>query len=53
MTDTRTAVDNGSHVENKAVIMFLGSRERMIYGGIVMFNDFVIFSRRAGSLPSC
>lgn len=51
MTETRTAVDKGSHMENKVDIRFLGSRERMTYGGIVMFKDFVIFSKRAGSLP--
>lgn len=52
MTETRTAVDKGSHEENSVVIIFLGSRERMIYGGMVMFRDLVIFSRRAGSLPT-
>lgn len=30
--------------------MFFGSRERRVYGGIVIFNDFVIFSSNTGSL---
>lgn len=51
MTETRTAVDKGNQEENSVVIIFLGSRERMMYGGMVMFRDLVIFSRRTGSLP--
>ena len=52
MTDTKTAVERGNHAENKVVMMFLGSRERRIYGGILIFNDLVIFSNRTGSLAS-
>jgi hypothetical protein len=50
MTETSSAVDSGSHDENNVVIMFLGSRERRMYGGMVIAKDFVIFSSKAGSL---
>lgn len=50
MTDTRTAVDNGSHMEKSVLRIFRGSRERRTYGGMLMFSDLVIFSNKAGSL---
>jgi hypothetical protein len=50
ITDTNSAVDRGSHDEKRAVRIARGSLERVICGGKVMFNDFVIFSVKAGSL---
>jgi hypothetical protein len=50
MTDTRSAVESGSHAEKRAVRMARGSRERAICDGRLMFSDFVIFSVIAGSL---
>ena len=50
MTDTNTAVDKGSHIENNVVMILRGSRERRMYCGMLMFRDLVIFSNKAGSL---
>lgn len=50
ITDTRSAVDNGSQALKSVVRMALGSLDRVMCAGSVIFNDFVIFSVMAGSL---
>lgn len=52
MTETNSAVDRGSHAAKSAVRIALGSLERSICMGSVMFKDFVIFSVIAGSLQT-
>jgi len=50
MTETRSAVDSGSHAANKAVRIARGSLDRVICGGRLILSDFVIFSVKTGSL---
>jgi hypothetical protein len=50
ITDTRTAVERGSQVEKMALRIFLGSRERNTWAGIVIERDLVIFPNNTESL---
>lgn len=50
MTETRSAVDSGSHAENKAVKIARGSLDLVTCSGRLMLSDFTIFSVNAGSL---
>ena len=50
MTETRTAVDKGSHDWKTAVKRALGSRDRRMCAGTERLSALVIFCRSSGSL---
>jgi hypothetical protein len=50
MTDTKRAVDSGSHDEKSVVRIARGSRDLATWRGRLIFNDLVIFSVMVGSL---